>query len=207
MSDNIDADVLMFFVHTAGSPAIAAESTSALAGQDARLMAGFVEGRFFEIDNFTFSIELDDNEGDVPASTTGPGPFARWRSLKPTEPKPNPPFKAEPQDISVTRRIDSSSPVLLQYCLDKKRFDQAVIVKRSRIGSTGMLSAVLRLDFQQVYIRSIDWQDGNTVHETCKFKFGALKATYVKRKPDGTVDTLWPCEWTSQTVKKSRYDV
>lgn len=203
MSDNIDADVLMFFVHTAGTPAIAAESTSALTGQDARLMAGFVEGRFFEIDNFTFSIELDDKEGETAKEDSGPGPFARWRSMKPADPKPTPPYLAKPQDVSVSRRIDTSSPVLLQYCLDKKQFDQAVIVKRSRIGTTGMLSAVLRLEFRQVFIRAIEWEDGDTVHETCKFKFASMKATYVKRKTDGSVDTLWPCEWTSQTVKKT----
>lgn len=207
MSDSGGGDTLMFFVHTAGSPAIAAESTSALTGQDARLMAGFVEGRFFDIDNFTFNVELGDDEGGNVMNKKETRPYGRWRGLKPTDPKPNPPFRAEPQDVNVTRRIDASSPVLLQYCLDMKRFDQAVIVKRSRLNTTGTLSAVLRLDFQQVYIRAVQWQDGDTVKETCKFKFGAVKATYIKRKLDGSIDSLWPCEWTSNTVKTSRYDV
>lgn len=197
--EGVNSDVLMFFVQTQGSQPIAAESTSALAGNDARLMGGFVAGRYFEVENFSFGMDLEDDEG---GGSSGGKSFGRWRSLTPGKTRPDPPFKAEPHDVTISRRIDASSPVLLQYCLDTKRFDQAVVVKRSRIGTTGMLSAVLRLEFSKVWVKSIEWEDGDAVRETCKFKFLSVKATYVKRKPDGTVASLWPCEWSGAAPQK-----
>ncbi len=198
MSDTTKADVLMYFVQREGTPPIEAESTSALRGNDARLMSGFMEGRYFEAENFSFGIELADDEGGAATDEDETRSYGRWRALKPGEPKPTPPFRAEPQDVSISRRIDASSPVLLKCCLEKKQFHTAVLVKRSRIGTTGMLSAILRMEFSRVWLRSIEWEDGDTVRETCKFKYASVKSTYVRRKPDGTVASLWPCEWTSQ---------
>jgi len=205
MADTDQGDVLMYFVQREGTPPIEAESTSTLAeststlaGADARLMQGFVAGRFFEADNFSFSIKLADDEGGNIMNEDETREYGRWRALKEGQPKPHPPFRAEPQDVSISRKIDSSSPVLLKHCLDKKQFHTAVLVKRSRIGTTGMLSAILRMEFSLVWLRSIDWEDDDMVKETCKFKYAAVKATYVRRKPDGSVASLWPCEWTSQ---------
>lgn len=208
-ADGVNSDVLMFFVQTAGSQPIAAESTSALAGNDARLMGGFVEGRYFEVENFTFAIDLADDEGGNVMDAAETRSYGRWRGLKPTEPKPHPPFKAEPQDVSISRLIDASSPVLLKNCLDTKQFQQAVLVKRARLSTTGIMSAILRLEFSKVWIKAIEWEDGDTMRETCKFKFLSMNATYVKRKPDGTVASLWPCTWdgAAAPAKKSRYDV
>lgn len=201
MADDNESDLLMFFIQREGMPAIEAESTSALRGNDARLMSGFEEGRYFEADNFSFSMELADDEGGNildPAETRS---YGRWRALRPTQPKPDPAFRAEPADVSISRRIDASSPVLLQYCLDKKQFHSAVMVKRARIGATGMMSVIMRLEFSKVWMRSIEWEDGDCVRETCKFKYAAVKGTYVRRKVDGGVASLWPCEWTSQRAK------
>jgi len=198
MADTDQGDVLMYFVQQEGTPPIKAESTSTLRGADARLMQGFVAGRYFEADNFSFGIELADDEGGNIMNEDETRSYGRWRALKQGQPKPYPPFRAEPQDVSISRRIDASSPVLLKHCLDKKQFHTAVLVKRSRIGATGMLSAILRMEFSRVWMRSIEWEDGDTVREACKFKYAAVKATYVRRKPDGSVASLWPCEWTSQ---------
>ena len=109
--------------------------------------------------------------------------------------KPTPPFKAEPEDFSLTRMIDASSPILLQQCLSVQRFQKAVVVKRSRVASTGALAGFLRMEFFQVYLKSIDWTDGDAVRETCKFKYAGLNVTYVKRKPDGSTLSSWPCDW------------
>lgn len=198
MADTDQDDVLMYFVQLEGTPPIKAESTSTLAGPDERLMQGFVEGRYFEASNFTFGIDLADDEGGNIMDEDEARSYGRWRTLKPGQPKPYPPFRAEPNDVTFSRQIDASSPVLLKHCLDKKPFHSAVLVKRFRIGSTGVLSVMLRMEFSRVWMRSIEWEDDDTVRETCKFKYAALKATYVRRKSDGSVASLWPCEWTSQ---------
>ena len=78
---------------------------------------------------------------------------------------PSPPFRAEPDEVSITRMIDASSPILLQYCLETKPFETVVMVKRARRGTQGKLSVVLRMEFKKVWIRAIDWDDGNTVTE------------------------------------------
>lgn len=200
MAEASEGDVLMYFTLNEGSPPIAAESLSSLKGADARLMTGFTEGRYFDAENFALSFDLADDEGsaEADAEAAETRSFGRWRSLKPADPKPNPPFKAEPADVTISRLIDASSPVLLKHCLDVRRFHQAVVVKRTRIGRTGMLSAILRMEFSKVWIKAIEWEDGDTVRETCRFKFASVTTTYVRRKLDGTVASLWPCDWTGQ---------
>lgn len=197
MSDTKQSDVLMYFVQKGETKGIAAESQSTLTGADDLLMDGFAVGRFFTADTFTFGVTLADDEGENLTNPAEGRSYARWRGLKIHEPTPTPPFRAEPDDISITRQIDSSSPVLLNHCLESKPFSTAVIVKRSRIGTSGLLSAILRLEFTTVWIKAIEWEDNDAVMETLKFKFNAVKATYIKRKPDGTVASQWPCGWTS----------
>lgn len=198
MAEASEGDVLMYFMLTEGSPPIAAESLSSLKGADARLMKGFTEGRYFDAENFALGFDLADDEGSAEPDSAETRSFGRWRSLKPTDPKPTPPFKAEPADVTISRLIDASSPVLLKHCLDVRQFHQAAVVKRTRIGRTGMLSAILRMEFSKVWIKAIEWEDGDTVRETCRFKFASVTTTYVRRKQDGTVASLWPCDWTGQ---------
>jgi type VI protein secretion system component Hcp len=203
MADEKQNDVLMYLIAKEGSQPIEAESTSALSGQDARLMQGFVAGRYFSAETFSFSTVLADDEGFGAVESADTRSYSRWRGLKIGQPRPDPPFRAEPEDVSITRMIDSSSPILLKYCLDTQPFSSAVLVKRSRIGTANMLSPILRLEFTTVWIKAVEWEDGDAIKETCKFKFNAVKATYVKRKPDGRVDSLWPCSWTSPLTGKT----
>ena len=221
MADSSDSDVLMYLVTTAGADPIAAESQSVLVKGD-KLTADFQAGKFFEAGGFTFGIKLEDSESkkrkedkkalrtddkrdprrrDSEESQTGDDgrSFARWRALTDTAAKPTPPFTAEPDDFNLTRAIDASSPILLKQCLEIQRFAKAVLVKRSRLSSSGALIGFLRMEFYQVYLKSIDWTDGDAVRETCKFKYAGLSVTYVKRKPDGTVVSSWPCEWEPPT--------
>ncbi len=221
MADGSDSDVLMYLI-AKGSDPIQAESQSSLIPGD-KLTADFQKGKFFEAEGFTFGIKLKDDEGarkkktdetrssghfddrrdprkrgdDNRESAEDARSFARWRALSDDAVKPTPPFMAEPEDFSLTRVIDTSSPILLQQCLDVQRFVKAVVVKRSRLASSGALAGFLRMEFYQVYLKSIDWTDGDAVRETCKFKYAALNVSYVKRKADGTTMSSWPCEWES----------
>ena len=222
MADGSDSDVLMYLIST-GSDPIAAESQSTVVKGD-KLTADFQQGKCFEAEGFTFGIKLKDDEGakrrqkeakkgiqfddkrdprkrgDLDEeSADDTRSFARWRSLSDDAVKPTPPFSAEPEDFSVTRMIDSSSPILLQHCLSVQRFQKAVVVKRSRLASSGALAGFLRMEFFQVYLKSIDWTDGDAVRETCKFKYAAVNVTYIKRKADGTTLSSWPCDWEPPT--------
>lgn len=193
MSDTSSGDILMFFAPDTPENALAAELQSQFETSD-RLMQNFRPGFCFEVEDFAFSIELADDEG-VARDEDEPGSYGRWRSLPADEPKPDPPFKAEPQDVTITRAIDKASPELLTHCLIPRRFEHAALVKRARYGATGKLIPILRMNFRKVWIKSVNWKDGDTVKETIKFKFADVDVTYVRRKPDGSVASTWNCAW------------
>ena len=205
MSGTSDNDMLMYMVQAAGSDPIDAEATSELVATDT-LLKGFKAGSFFEVDTFSFTLDLRDDEGSgagggALAAATARAlkerrSYARWRALGESTAKPKPPFLAAAQDVSISRKIDKSSPDLMKYCLDNKRFDAAVIVKRTRVGTDGVLACYLRLEFKKVRIKALQWNDGDTVSETCKFDFELMSGTYVMRKPDGTPASTWPCAWS-----------
>lgn len=204
MSETKQNDVLAYFQRDREPKAIPAEAQSDLADSTDTLVKDFVPGHFFTADTFTFGATLADDEGENLINPGEGRSYGRWRALKVHEPKPTPPFRTEPEDVSITRMIDTSSPLLLSHCLDTQSFGKAVIVKRSRNGVSGLLSTILRLEFTTVWIKAIEWEDGDAVVETVKFKFNAVKAIYVKRKPDGTVASQWPCGWTSPLTAPAR---
>ena len=92
----------------------------------------------------------------------------------------------------------------MQHCLDVQKFSKAVVVKRTRSSRSGALTGFLRFEFEKVYVKSIEWADGDAVKESCKFKFASVKVTYIKRKPDGTVASSWPCEWHGVRRRQDR---
>ncbi len=203
MSETKQSDVLAYFQRSGDANGIPAEAQSALRDENDKddkidpLLKDFKPGFFFTADTFTFGATLADDEGENLINPEEGRSYGRWRALKIHEPKPTPPFRTEPDDVSITRMIDSSSPLLLNHCLDTKSFSKAVIVKRSRNGADGKLLPILRLEFTTVWIKVVEWEDGDAIVETVKFKFNAVEAIYVKRKSDGTVGSQWPAKWAS----------
>ena len=200
MSGSNESDTLMYIVQAAGTEPLAAESSASLVSTD-KLLAGFKAGGFFEINSFAFAMDLSDDEGGgagAPGARTPQerGSYARWRALGESTAKPAPPFLATAQDVSFSRKMDKSSSELMKHCLDNKRFDTAVVVRRSRHGTEGTLSVFLRLEFRKVRIKALRWEDGDIVKEICKFDFETMKGTYVKRNPDGTPAANWPLAWS-----------
>jgi type VI protein secretion system component Hcp len=173
---------------------------------------------FFEIKTFDFSIALkeDDESTNVigqqaktPASTAKPaagagGAFTHWRSATNSEYKKIH-YPLEFDKFSFSRVIDSASPVFFQSCCKSQTFDRAVLVKRMSQGSNDGSGATrptvgyLRIDFTEVLITGIDWDDGDMVEEKCEFICRGMTLTYRKQKDDGTVDAssgkvpaVWP---------------
>lgn len=189
MADTTNSDVLMYFVVKAGGDPIAAECASELVTGD-KLTADFKTGCFFEAENFSFSMKLSDSE-----SGEG-GDYERWRAIRDPDVKPTPPFRAEAGDVSITRFIDVASPTLLEQCFKKAPFEKAVLVKRARAAAKEAMTGVLRMEFTKVWLKDIEWQDGDAIEETLKFKYETLKVAYVKRKVDGTTASSWSCNWS-----------
>ena len=198
MSGGEDGDVLMYFVLEKGGEPIAAESTSALADAD-KMTQDFKPGKYFEVDSFSFGVDLADDEGGSLDEGGDSRSYARWRALKDDTPKPEPAFQPEPQEMSFERRIDSASPALLLHCLNSRSFDKAILVKRARGRSKeGKMEGILRMEFSEVRLNAVEWRDGDIVMEVCKFRFAAVKVGYRKRKPDGSTEAMWACVWDSR---------
>ena len=85
---------------------------------------------------------------------------------------------------------------LLKCCLDGTVLKRAVLVKRGR-NAAGDLVGFLRMEFSDLLVRSVDWSDGDTIRETCKFKFGKLTVIYVTRKPDGSTQAKVEGTWSA----------
>ncbi|RYY04734.1 MAG: hypothetical protein EON55_29240, partial [Alphaproteobacteria bacterium] len=192
MVDAADNDILVYFVAKEGSDPIKGESSSALGvgGVDAELMKNFKDGYYSEAETFSFTMDLGDDEGGVSIALSDNRSFARWRGLTDASVTPDPPFRAEPGLVSITRMIDVSSPLLLEHCLKPAPFASVVVVKRAPRGTLGKMTVLMRLEFKRVFIQSIQWNDGDTVIETCQFKFMSLDASYRKFKPNGNLDSI-----------------
>ncbi len=181
----------------AGHTALPAESTSVITTGDT-LLSDFAQGSFFEVESFTIGFKLDDKDKTGAASPTGRS-YEAWRAVTSAGSGAGAIvggqlFYAKPEELQIVRDLDTASPTLMQYCLSGDTLTKAVMVKRGR-DAAGNLTGFAKWEFGALRVRSVDWSDGDTVRETCKFKFGSLAYTYNIRAQDGTfvssVDASW----------------
>jgi len=71
------------------------------------------------------------------------------------------------EPFSFTRMIDRASPLLFENCANSISFASATLVKRKVTGQTLALQAFLRMDFKDVLIVGISWDDGDILKEKC----------------------------------------
>jgi type VI protein secretion system component Hcp len=197
MVETAATDLLMMFSIN-GIEGIAAGSLSTLDEGD-KLNRQFREGRFFEVEKFSFAWEVEGTEG---TDESGAKAFSRWRAAKPGDKEPPTPpygYKCKPTTVTITRPIDDASPLLFQYCAKRQKFEKAILIKRGMINDRSGMITFLRIEFSNVMITSLDWSDGDVVKESCRFIYRKMKVTYVRRNEDGTAGASSPCEWTDPT--------
>lgn len=166
---------------------------------------------FFEVTKFDFGVEVKDDDtavgtlskttpaGAAPttkaaASAKAKGGFVSWRSATEDQLKKID-YPVEFDTFSFTRLIDSASPVFFQACCATNSFDSATLVKRVSIGADKPATGFLRLDFKEVLITGIDWDDGEVLNETCKFICKAFSLQYRRQNPDGTLQAAVSASW------------
>ena len=186
-------DVLMCIQHSKDG-FLSAESASELDGADTMTSKDFKPGKFFEVETFSLGLKLaDDDKSD--GSTRS---YETWRSTEKAAAAAasgqKQLFYAEPDELTVTRSIDTASPLLVRYCLNLDRLTKAVLVKRGR-NSAGKLVGFLEMEFTELSIQSVDWTNGDVVQEVCRLKYEKLTVDYNRRKPDGTKLSAWNCTW------------
>ncbi len=218
MSDKPTSDIVMKFVDKDGNP-VWAESTLSVLKADP-FMAGFEPigsydeySNFFEVTTFNYNITVkpdDENVGAmsqhgsaVNAGFPGRPPaaqdqFSRWRSAKNDEYKKMK-FPIEFDTFTFTRIIDGASPAFFRACCYQESFKTAALVRRVATGVRGgterSAAGFLRLDFKDVLITSISWDDGELVTENVEFICKHLQVRYRQQQADSSLlsptEAIW----------------
>jgi type VI protein secretion system component Hcp len=191
-------DLLMKFVK--GSDPIDAECLASLDPKD-RFLEDFKSGKFFEIDEFSFGVGLEDD--DSPKSEKHPGTgssgkemsrsrtrFDNWLSGERT--------KAYPVDLepfSFTRQMDQASPLIFEMCCNSQSFASATLVKRKAAGADVSGHGFLRIDFKDVLVIDV-------VKEKCKFICRGVKVQYKPQSSSGALGAAVPGVWNRTMSRK-----
>jgi len=223
------ADMLMMFTSN-GNP-INAESATPIDTKDP-FMKGFVPGKYFEIDDFDFGINVVDTDSGGMSQQSAPaigdrpgleqykkpksGRFSQWIqgiTVKLGQGSAGGLYPVEMEPFSFTRQLDAASPLLFQNCFRTRAFDSVTLVKRKASGLhrvTGSNIAIgsfpfLRIDFNAVLIIGLDWDGGEVMQEKCRFVSRAVAVQYRPQNPDGSPGDTIGGEW--MTLKKATTSV
>jgi type VI protein secretion system component Hcp len=204
------SDLLMKLV-TTGGQGIAAGATSTLVKDD-KLLADFWAGKFFEVEDFGLGLELNDfetagtaNTGQTQQAAVQLGKFASWRDLRKTTAQIQEiSFPVDMEPFSFTRLIDRASPLLFENCANSISFASATLVKRKVTGQKLALQAFLRMDFKDVLIVGISWDDGDIIKEKCKFICRGVTVQYRRQASDGTLAAPASAEWEQQMALRTQ---
>jgi type VI protein secretion system component Hcp len=187
---------------------------------------------FFEVSGFDFGISLKENDDNPnnptlrqnnrPGGTNGQQgqqakqrsmPFSSWRNAVGKEYKKIF-YPLEFDDFNFERTIDAASPIFFQSCCNSKTFDSATLVKRLSVGDGGdgltmgeSLAQVgfLRIDFKEVLITSISWDDGDVVKEKVSFICKKMTIKYRQQAASGKImdgkdEAVWPNPKNDRTL-------
>ena len=100
------------------------------------------------------------------------------------------------QPVLISRAIDKSSPVLLQYCIDTTLFDRVSVVKRKAAGTLLAGQPYLRLDLVDVLIKDVSWTNDEPVKEETKLISRAITIRYKPQLPDGSLGAAKIAFWS-----------
>jgi type VI protein secretion system component Hcp len=206
------SEILMKIESSPGK-AIAAECQLTLDPEDT-MMKDFSDGKYYQIENFSLSAGLQE-EPKAPVPGQPPGhnqpvhggtgkpekakatkaKFAKWRNERASEAgSTRYPLEVEP--VSFTRLMDQASTVLFEGLCKSQTFASATIVRRMYTGDGAGGKAYLRLDFTDVMIVSIDWDEEDVIKEKYKFVCRGVKVQFRPQASDGSlaaaISGVWP---------------
>lgn len=228
MPDQNSTDLLMAFQDDQGNW-MSGEGTTVFDATDA-MMANFVAGSIFEVEEFTFSSGIEDDAGseaEEESDTEGAldnemhskGSTERKKGGKSGKSKKKikkfkrfvengPPqagelplgYDVHLEEITIERQMDKASMPLLGLCLNQKVLTTIVLVKRKFTGRQAFHEAFLRLEFKQPLITSVEWKEGEVIKETLKFVYRGIVASYKPQKPDGSLGDAIPTSFDYDTA-------
>ena len=110
--------------------------------------------------------------------------------------------KVSVQDISLTKYVDKSSPVLMLSCCNGKHFKEAVLVVR-KAGEKPL--EYIKITMKEVIIANVSTGGSggeDRLTENVTLNFAEFKIEYVPQKPDGSGDAAVEAAWNiAENVK------
>jgi type VI protein secretion system component Hcp len=103
-------------------------------------------------------------------------------------------FVGDLGEITITKRMDVSSPTLMGYCLGRQQFTSATLIKRRATGAD-QLRTFFMIQFNQLMLTSFDWADDDVVKETFKFVCRQAIVTYAVEDYNGTLLVQPTAKW------------
>ena len=91
-------------------------------------------------------------------------------------------YLSDLEPISITKRMDLSSPTLFDCMRNSFKFQTATIIRRKAIGAE-MLRTYLRIEFGDVMITELEWSDDDVIKETFKFVCRSASVRYAIETP------------------------
>jgi type VI protein secretion system component Hcp len=165
----------------------------------------------------------EDAFGETEIKTTVPGQelpkgfdpraqeFAQWRdrtdSDSTAEKEVLNSFSIKAGEFSLSRRIDSASPKLLEYCCTKYALYSVSILKRTMVpaGAGGKMDAMtyLRIDFTDVLVIGVDWSDGDMLEEKYKFQASTIVIRLMSQESSGRLRPCKTLTWKAKVNDKA----
>lgn len=166
---------------------------------------------FFEVMKFEFGVSVkseDTSKSDIAqhsSGTTGTKENAQnakakdawqsWRAADSDSDVDNLKYPFQVDKFQFERLIDRASVELFTACCTSQTFKSAVLVKRVASGGSKPGRAFLRVDFSDVMVTSLNWDDGDMLNETCEFICRGFKFKYRRQAADGTLLEPVSAEW------------
>ena len=226
MAEQIVSDLVMKFVGDDGVP-INGETTTELNLRKAPMSTGFIKGKMFEIQSFTFKTGIGGEDQDEAGKKQQDHSEQLTKSVQamleqaqqhgipfsgiktPKMPKSvsyrdfrenrnsSTKYPVDMKPMEFTRNIDLSSPIMLDYCIKRRIFRSASLIKRKAAGSAASGEVFLRFDFKTVLIKSIDWTNDEPIKESCEFVCRAVTINYLPQLPNGELGAPISAFWTA----------
>jgi type VI protein secretion system component Hcp len=117
--------------------------------------------------------------------------FAKWRAARGANAGATYPLEVQP--ITFTRTMDQASTALVQALFDSRSLTSASIVRRVDTGSGA--KAYLRLDFTDVLITGIDWDDDDLIEEKFRFICREVQVRFRPQNSDGSLGAAISGRW------------
>jgi type VI secretion system secreted protein Hcp len=103
--------------------------------------------------------------------------------------------KVNVQDLSLTKYVDKSTPVIFKYCCNGKHFKSALLTVR-KAGGTAVEYLKITMSDLIISAYTTGGSGGqDRVTENVTLNFATVKMEYVPQKPDGSADASIPAGW------------